>query len=231
MNRPPTLAVCGCRIAILMLAVAAAAEAWAQDSSLLNDSRQQRPLTLANYSWTYQTVEPPPKIQLHDLITVDVDVKSQVISEGEVDRRKKANADAVLKDWIMLDWLSIFPSPQSRGDPKIDASLNNKYKAESELETRDAMQFRITCSVVDIRPNGNLIIEGRTSIRNNTEVWDLSLTGEIRPEDVVKNGPLQNSVPSKKVANLRICKREAGHVRDGYRRGWFLRWLDTYQPF
>jgi flagellar L-ring protein FlgH len=33
------------------------------------------------------------------------------------------------------------------------------------------------------------------------------------------------------VADIKILKHENGHVRDGYDRGWLLKWLDTYQPF
>ena len=52
-------------------------------------------------------------------------------------------------------------------------------------------------------------------------------SGEIRPGDVLPT----NTVLSENVAELSIHKREAGHVRDGYRRGWFTRWLDMLQPF
>ena len=117
--------------------------------------------------------------------------------------------------------------PQSRGDPHIRGEVDNKYRSESELETRDSMKFRIACRVVDVRPNGNLVLEGRRSIRNNNEMWDYFLLGEIRPGDVLPN----NTVLSENVAELSIHKREAGHVRDGYRRGWLLRALDKYQPF
>jgi len=81
--------------------------------------------------------------------------------------------------------------------------------------------------LVDKRPNALLVVEGRRTITNNHEVWEQSLTGVVRPEDVLPN----NSVLSENVAELRITKREAGHVRDGYRRGWMLQWLDKYQPF
>jgi flagellar L-ring protein precursor FlgH len=89
------------------------------------------------------------------------------------------------------------------------------------------MRFRIACRVVDIRPNGNVLIEGRRSILNNDDTWEMSLIGVIRPEDVLPN----NTVLSENVADLRIVKRETGHVRDGYRRGWFTRCLDMFQPF
>ena len=58
-------------------------------------------------------------------------------------------------------------------------------------------------------------------------MWDYSLSGEIRSEDVKPN----NMVLSENVASMRINKREQGHVRDSYRRGWMLEWLDKWQPF
>ena len=132
-----------------------------------------------------------------------------------------------LPDWILLKGFAAIPDPQSLGDPKIRGEVDNKMRSEAGLETRDSMKFRIACRVVDIRPNGNLVLEGRRTIHNNLEVWEQSLTGEIRPQDVLPN----NTVLSENVAELRVDKREAGHVRDGYRRGWMLRWLDKWQPF
>jgi flagellar L-ring protein precursor FlgH len=209
---------------------AAAAEAAGPSSSLLGNPDVRQPLTIAEHSWTCGTYRVPQEvkqIELHDLITVLVDEKSAVVSEGEMDRKKKAYGDLILKDWVLLKGLAAVPDPQSLGEPHIRGEVDNKMRSEAGLETRDSMKFRIACQVVDIRPNGNLVIEGHDTIRNNSEVWDYSLLGEIRPEDVLPN----NAVLSEQIFNKRIDKRESGHVRDGYRRGWLLQWLDKWQPF
>ena len=207
-----------------------AADALAQNSSLFNQTDQygrRRPLTLAEYSWTYEAPVPKKAIALHDLITVVVDEKSTVVSEGSMDRKKKAHGELVLKDWILLKGLAAYPDPQSKGDPTISGKLDNKLRGEATLDTRASIKFSITCAVVDIRPNGNLMLEGHDTIQYNREVWDYSITGEIRADDIQPN----NTVLSEDIANKRITRRETGHVRDGYRRGWLLRILDKWQPF
>lgn len=212
---------------VLLLVAVVCGEARAQSSSLFGNPARRRPLKLASHSWIYQAPNEPEPIKVNDILTIIVDEKSQVISEGEIDRKKKAKLEAILKDWVLLKNWTMYPDPQSAGDPKISGQWDNKIKSEATLETRDAMKFRIACRVVDIRPNGNMVIEGRRTIRNNYEVWEQSITGVIRPQDVMPN----NTVLSENVADMRVYKREAGHVRDGYRRGWLLEWLDTYQPF
>ncbi len=187
--------------------------------------RQYR--TLAEMSWTYRPPVPPRQIKLHELIVIVVEEKTQVVSEGEFDRRKRANSSWSLKDWILFDGWAIKPDPQSAGDPTISGEMEQRYRAEGELDVRSSMKFRMACHVVDIRPNGTFLVEGRRSIRNNNEIWELFLSGIVRPEDVQPD----NTVLSENVDNLRIYKREVGHVRDSYRRGWFGRWLDQYQPF
>ena len=213
--------------ALSALLITAAAEAGGPSSSLFGNPDRRQPLTLAESSWTYEAPQEVPQIKLNDLVTVMVDEKSVVISEGEMDRKKKAHGELKLPDWILLKGFAVIPDPQTLGDPKIRGEVDNKMRSEAGLETRDSMKFRIACRVVDIRPNGNLVLEGRRTIRNNLEVWEQSLTGEVRTEDVLPN----NTVLSENVAELRVNKREAGHVRDGYRRGWMLRWLDRWQPF
>jgi flagellar L-ring protein precursor FlgH len=183
--------------------------------------------TLADSSWTYLPPPEPRRLQIHDLIVVLVDEKTQVISEGEMDRKKKADSKFVLKDWIGIHGGSLGPDMQEDGDPAITGELNGKFRAEAGLETRDSMKFRIACQVVDIRPNGNVLLEGRRLIHNNEDTWEMSLIGMIRPEDILPN----NTVLSENVADLRIVKRESGHVRDAYRRGWLTRFLDRFGPF
>lgn len=201
--------------------------ARAQSGSLLGDPEHRTGLSMANASWMYQPVPPPKEIKLHDQITIVVKMTSVVTSEGEMDRRKKAKLDAILKEWALIDGFSLIPDPQSAGEPAVKGSWENQYRSEAELETRDSMTFSIAVNVVDIRPNGLLVVEGRQSIQNNEETWERCLSGLVRPEDVMPN----NTVQSDNVAELRIFKREAGHVRDGYRRGWLMEWLDKFQPF
>jgi flagellar L-ring protein precursor FlgH len=39
------------------------------------------------------------------------------------------------------------------------------------MELRDQLTFRIGAEVVDIRPNGNLVLQARREIVINEEVW------------------------------------------------------------
>ncbi len=146
-----------------------------------------------------------------------VEEKTAVVSQGQMDRKKKAYGDLILKNWILFKGLAVVPDPQTAGDPHIRGEVDNKMQSQGNLQARDSLKLSIACNVVDIRPNGNLIIEGRKTIKNNEDTWDYSLNGEIRAEDVLPN----NTVLSQNVSNLRLVKREEGHVRDSYRRGWF----------
>ena len=197
----------------------------AQSSSLYGDPGQ-RTLTLED-SFTFVPVPEPPTIGLNDLVTVVVKDAFTYTNEGEMVQRKLANLEATLKDWIELDGLNVKAAPQEQGDPKMSGQLNSQYRATSEMETVGGMQFRITARVVDIRPNGNLVLEARKEVTDNEEVWEQRLTGEVRPEDIAPD----NTVFSEKLADIRISKSESGAVRDGYKRGWFKKLYERFSPF
>jgi flagellar L-ring protein FlgH len=214
-------------IVILLLAGFAASPVLGQSSSLFGSSQERRPMTLDRYSWTFvKPVEPQP-IQLHSLVTVLVNEASVLISEGQMDRKKKGYGDLQLPDWILFKGFSMIPDPQTAGPPHVRGEVDNKLKSQANLETRDELKFKMACEVVDIRPNGVMVIEGHRTIANNEEYWEYSLSGEIESRDILPD----NTVRSENVSKLSIRKRERGHVRDGYRRGWMLQWLDKYQPF
>lgn len=171
---------------------------------------------------------PPREVRKGDTITVRVDMAARVISEGEIQRRKQISYKAILNDWILLNGLkSIKPAPQTDGDQTVQGNLNQQNRATGELETSESLKFEIAATIADIYPNGNLILEAHREVRINNEVWLHSLSGVVSRDSILPG----NIVLSKDIADLQIHKKETGHVRDSYRRGWLTRLMDTFNPF
>jgi flagellar L-ring protein precursor FlgH len=192
------------------------------------DTMGYPPLRLENSSWTYIPAPKPREFLLHDYVWIRVNELSRTTSDGEMQRRRNLLYDALLSDWVVLDGLkSIKPSPQSDGDPRIRGTLNQLYRAEGELETSERLTLNIAAEIVDVLPNGNLVLESHKTVRTNDEVWEVSLSGSCRPEDISEN----NMILSERIVGLEIYKRESGHVYDSYKRGWFVRLLDRFSPF
>jgi flagellar L-ring protein precursor FlgH len=105
--------------------------------------------------------------------------------------------------------------------------LEEEYNTRGRFDQRDRIAFNIAARIVDIRPNGHLVLESHRTIRNNNEIWDSSLSGIVRPEDVDQG----NMIMSNKVSELRIDKRERGTIRDSYRRGWLTKMWDRFRIF
>ncbi|TWU25550.1 flagellar basal body L-ring protein FlgH [Bythopirellula polymerisocia] len=215
-----------------LLAIDTSADwASAQDGSLyLQPSQGRDGLTLEDSSFMYQELPPeslPRKLQLHSIITVLVDVRSRFLSEGDAQNRKTQSLTAVLADWIRLENGSLKPAPQNDGDPRVAGTLNSQYRVQSDVELLDSLAFRMAVEIVDIQPNGNLVIEGHQTINNNEEQWRISLSGVVRREAIQAD----NTVSSDAIYDLSIDKEEMGQVRDAYARGWFSKWYDRYKPF
>ena len=206
----------------------------AQDASLLlvppPAPKQKVGLTLENSSFMYRKLPPEAELrelQLNDIITVLVDYKSALQSDGDANSKRTASFNAVLSDWLRFDGKNILPAPQSNGDPKVTGSVTSQFKTQADIQQKDALTFKIACHVVDIRPNGNLVLDGRSEVQNDDEVWEQSLTGIVRRQSI---GP-DRTVRSDDIAERRIRIRKKGFVHDGTNRGWLVKWYDEVKPF
>jgi flagellar L-ring protein precursor FlgH len=227
---------------MLTAAAAVAALASASDRSVAQDGSlmlttpvsaqmaASQGATLENSSFIYRELPPESRVnelRQHDIITVLVDYRTRMLSEGDAEQRKTSNLTAVLTSWIRFDGKSIKAAEQNGGDPRVQGTLNSQSRAEADVELRDTLSFEIACEIVEIRPNGNLYIEGNQTIRNNEEQWRIFVSGEVRREAIQPD----RTVSSRSIVNLNIDKEEVGAVRDGYARGWFSKWYDRYKPF
>ena len=233
--------------AIILVAIEAPAKA--QDSSLLRSPStgsaipgsgvnpnqgsgtrhlsQPSPLSVDRVSWTHQ---PAPRVRTYrknDVVTIRVDEVTRLQAQGNSQTRRTTLYEAVLTDWITLSDFRLRPDPADNGEPTIGTESTNNFRAQSSLATNESLAFNIAATVVDIRPNGLLVLEARKQIRMNDNLWETSLTGICRSQDIAPD----NVILSKDLIDLEIHRDDQGQVRDGYKRGWFQRWFDRVQPF
>jgi flagellar L-ring protein precursor FlgH len=211
---------------------AVANRAWGQDASLLQVSLSGpgQPLTLATSSFMYRMLPPDAEqreLRVNDIITVLVDYSAATASNGNTDNRKTSHLNAELKNWLKFDGRNLKPAPFSDGDLKVDGHVDSETRIDALLQSKDSVTFRIAATVVDIQPNGNLVIEAHRYIHINDEVWQQSLTGIVRRTSIAPD----RTVRSDEVADLRVDKKEMGFIRDAYQRGWAQEWWDKYKPF
>jgi flagellar L-ring protein precursor FlgH len=223
---------------IALAFVCATGQVVAQDGTLLSitpalqAAQQQQPhgLTLENSSFIYRKLPPEQQmreLKIHDIITVLVDYRTSMLTEGDAENRKTNNINAFLNNWVKFDGKNLTPDPQPNGPLAVSGNLQSQFRVESDMELRDQLTFRIAAHIVDIQPNGNLVIEAHQTIMINEEKWMQSLTGVVRRTSI---GP-DRVVRSDEIADLRIEKREMGFIRDSYKRGWLQLWYDKWKAF
>ncbi|HLJ12167.1 MAG TPA: flagellar basal body L-ring protein FlgH [Planctomycetaceae bacterium] len=185
-----------------------------------------RPLRRRDLSWIYIDRPRPRKVAVHDIITVVVDEKSESTQNSRFNRQRNSIFTAQLREWLRIN---------SNGDldvaagnaPGINAQLRSQMQSFGTGLTQEGLKYRIAATIVDILPNGTLILEAHKSIRTDDAIWEYSLTGRIRTQDVAGN----NTVLSENIADMNIIRRLHGKIPDSTKRGIITKLYDWFLPF
>lgn len=172
-------------------------------------------------------VRPPRKFKGHDLITIIVRQQRKFESDGSLETKKKFEIQSELDAFIKFVNGGVGAAAFRRGRPNIDYKFDTRLRNQADKEREDRLTTRITAEIVDVKPNGNLVLQARGELAFDDEVSVMTLTGACRSEDVTPD----NTVLSTQLAELNIKVTNTGAVRDGSRRGWITRLLDIVRPF
>ena len=172
---------------------------------------------------------PPPEptlIRPHDLVTVIVREESAAKSTGKLDVKKQASIKAAIDQYVALNFRSL--SLNNRvGNDGIAAGGNATLKGDGTMDRKDSFVTRLTASVLDVKPNGTVVIEARRRIVSDDEEQTFVLVGTFRKEDLTPD----NTILSTQLHDLNLEKHTRGAVRDATRRGFIPRLLGKLNPF
>ena len=184
-------------------------------------------ITALQASWITVDIPRPKDYRVHDFVTIIVNEVSKSGTKAKSKLERDNTIDAVLSDWIQLDNGRLRPDAQGGGDPKVGAGIEREFEGKGENDREDFLTVRITAEIVDVLPNGNLVLEATKSVATDEDVTEVTLTGMCRSSDIGAD----NSIVSSKLARMDIRKTHSGAVRDATKRGWLHKILDTINPF
>jgi len=101
--------------------------------------------------------------------------------------------------------------------PGMGGSINygNQYRGQASTSRNAQLTSRMTVLVVDILPNGNLVVEGTKTMEINNDMEVVTLSGIVQPEHISGS----NTVYSYQIANAKLLYKGKGSMTQGQRIG------------
>lgn len=193
------------------------------------DGKPDPQAPLREVSLTYTEAPPSRQIQINDLITIVIDETSKQKSEQSLDTKKDYDWKAALNKFPSLKKLIDGEIGTGDSSPvgELDLSSKNKFKGDGTFERTDRFSARVQAKVIDVKPNGVLVLEARKTVETGEEKQTIILSGSCRKEDITTT----NTVLSTQMADLFVSTKQEGQVKDASTKGLIPRVLETLFNF
>lgn len=162
--------------------------------------------------------------QIGDIVTITVSEKSDASKQAstKVGRTKDTTGDAKflglkVGDKTIADKASI----------GYGGKFESKFDGSGMTSKTDSMTAYMSASVVDVLPNGNLVIRGSRWTKVNDELQQIILEGIVRPNDINR----RNEILSQHIAEAKIFIVGKGPVSSHQKPGWLGQFFDFLNPF
>jgi flagellar L-ring protein precursor FlgH len=99
--------------------------------------------------------------------------------------------------------------------PSWKLNTTRAFTGKGAMENSDKLTGTISVRVMEVLPNGNLLVEGSRSVFVQNEEAKIILTGMVRPEDISRD----NAVKSTAVADATIRYVSSGSIARNQRKG------------
>ena len=139
-----------------------------------------------------------------DLITIVVSETTRATSESDTSVNQQESMNSGTGTGILGKVLEQFG---------IDST--DEYAADGTTTSRGTLTTTISAEVVEVLPNGNLVIEARRSIVINEETQSVVLSGVVRLRDITGD----NQISSTRIANMQIKYTGRGPIARRQRPG------------
>ena len=174
----------------------------------------------------YQTVQARPLFEdrrarrIGDTITINLVERNTA--------QKSANANATRNGNMTAGIGPINRLPLSGlNGLELEAEAESDFNGKGAAAANNVFNGTITVTVIDVYPNGNLLVSGEKMVAINQGNEFIRFSGVINPNNVTT----ANTVQSTQVADARIEYRGSGFIDESNTMGWLQRFFVAIMPF
>lgn len=151
-----------------------------------------------------------------------------IVINEKMDASKKSSSSASRKSANDLSIPTVFGLPgKSFQGATLSASSNDDFAGKGDSASNNAFTGTITVTVIDVMPNGNLLVSGEKQIGINQGSEFIRFSGVVNPMYI----SVSNSVSSIQVADARMEYKGTGYIDEAQTMGWLSRFFLSVKPF
>jgi flagellar L-ring protein FlgH len=150
----------------------------------------------------------------------------QISEKLSASQQSKSSADRGASTGISIPLIKGIPGKTLQG-MGITGSGDNKFEGKGETSNNNVFTGTISVTVVDVLPNGNLLVAGDKQIGINHNAETLRFSGIVSPATIQAG----NSVNSSQVAEARLEYVGKGYIDEAQSMPWLQRIFINLLPF
>jgi flagellar L-ring protein FlgH len=163
-----------------------------------------------------------------DILTVVVSINDQAQLSNET-KRSRANSNTADLTSLMgyeTKLNKILPSNVSPTN-LVDTNSATNNNGKGSIGRQEQIDLRIAATIIQVLPNGNLVVEGKQQLSVNFDMRELNIRGVIRPQDISAS----NTVTYDQIAEARINYGGRGSIADVQQPRYGDQLFDIIMPF
>ena len=163
-----------------------------------------------------------------DILTVDIQINDRAQLQNSTQRNRTGTDSLGVPNFLGLETKldNVLPNAV---DPTSLLSTNGSSTSngDGQIQRQEQINLQVAALIVQVLPNGNMVVQGKQEVRVNYEVRELTLNGIIRPEDITS----ANTISYEKIAEARISYGGRGNVSELQQPRWGQQLLEVINPF
>ncbi len=162
-----------------------------------------------------------------DIVTITITESTSAERSSETTTNKDVNNKGSITSWLYPQTASKSFLSHNGSLPAWDYTTKKDFTGKGEIQEKDKFTAKITASIIDIYPNGNMLIEGSREIMVSNDKKKIIISGIIRRSDITS----ENTIASNLIADAKIYYEGKGPIADNQRRGVFTWFRDMFSMF